>query len=32
VTARNRAYVVTLADDAVAIERNGRCAPKKFAV
>jgi hypothetical protein len=32
VTARNRAYVVTLADDAVAIERSGRCAPKKFAV
>ncbi len=32
VTARNRAYVVTLADDAVAIERSGRCAPRKFAV
>jgi len=32
VTARNRAYVVTLADDAVAIKRSGRCAPKKFAV
>ncbi len=32
VTARDRAYAVTLADDAVAIERGGRCAPKKFAV
>lgn len=32
VTARDRAYAVTLADDAVAIERGGRCAPRKFAV
>jgi hypothetical protein len=32
VTARDRAYVVTIADDAVAIERSGRCAPQKFAV
>ncbi len=32
VTARNLAYVVTIADNAVAIERSGRCAPKKFAV
>ena len=32
VTARDRAYVVTIADNAVAIERGGRCAPKKFAV
>jgi hypothetical protein len=32
VTARDRAYVVTIADDAVAIERSGRCAPRKFAV
>jgi hypothetical protein len=32
VTARDRAYVVTIADDAVAIERSGHCAPQKFAV
>jgi hypothetical protein len=32
VTARDRAYVVTIADDAVAIARGGRCAPRKFAV
>jgi len=30
VTERERSYVVTLLDDAIAIERNERCGPKMF--